>query len=124
MSDLWLSSKTLWLRSAAIYRKVWALSNEEQEPLNEHFLLRSTTTSFLDKVYQDTHDCFKDKIQIGVVIFEVEYMNCSATYMEKSKPADLLLSCRVRSAKNFAVVIVQPKYEQMSDSRYFAIREL
>ncbi len=118
------------IRMEAIYRRVWYLTGKERAALNLHVLMRADTTTFTARVYMDDEDHCKEKIKIynsrrnKEIEFEVEYMNTSAMeimdIVEDDLNEQLLLSCRVVS-KRLAICLVQPKYSEMSLSKYLKL---
>lgn len=125
-----------WAERLAVLSKVWVLSETHIAELERYFLLRSDNEMLIDQIEcTDTGDYLK----IGVTLYKVEYMNCSwnmldccwnmldyGSVSQSKNPllVELVLSCRLLSARNFAVVIVQPRYEHMTDEAYYMIREL
>jgi hypothetical protein len=115
-----------WEREAAIYRNVWYLTEEERDELDTHVALKTTLTEFGSNVFEDTEDHCKDKITIGVVTYEVHYLNTSAKELEetyeKKEEKELLLSLRVINNRSFAVCLVQPKWDSLPREKYLSYR--
>lgn len=122
-----------WAERLAVLSKVWVLSETHIAELERYFLLRSDNEMLVDQIEcTDTGDYLK----LGVTLYKVEYMNCSWNMLDAPafyaghtvhnipERVELVLSCRLLSARNFAVVIVQPRYEHVTDEAYYAIREL
>lgn len=125
-----LTDYNIWERKAAILRSVWYLTPEERGDLDTHVLLRTSLLSYGDNMFEDEEDHLKDKVKIGVVTYEVCYLNTSATLLMESytkgvliDTQHLLLSLRAVNSRNFAVCLIQPRYAAMSSEKYLALRE-
>lgn len=122
-SSLYLKGE--WAERFAVLTKVWNLSPEYQELCSSQFLVRSTNSYFGLHSYQDANDFERCKLQIGSTVYTLEYINCSDTWlMDQTGNIELILSCRTCSFRDFAVAIVQPRYEGLSDEKYYALREV
>lgn len=120
-------SKQDWERKEAIFSRVWYLTEEEQGELDIHALYRTTLSTFLEKMFQAEEDHCKDKIEVGVVVYNCSYLSTSSIELiEAEGPLDtqLLISCRAVNKKNFAVALVQPRYKGMSEEKWNCIRWL
>jgi hypothetical protein len=80
-------------------------------------------------MFEDEEDSLKDKIVIGVVTYEVHYLNTSATELmelygrQGVPPVELVLSLRVINSRSFAVCLVQPRWDSLTEEKYLSYRE-
>lgn len=123
-----LHYKAIIEREAAIFSQVWFLTPPEREKLDTHVALRTSLREFGDRMFEDEEDCLKDKIVIGAVTYEVHYLNCSATQLCEKHCEDedmqLVLSLRAINSRGFAVCLVQPRWEGMSEEKWLKYREV
>lgn len=120
-----------WERDAAVFSRVWYLTEGERQKLDTHVALRCSLLEFGHKMFEDEEDFLKDKIAIGVVTYEVHYLNTSATKLMEAfvhqsaggPPYQLVLSLRVVNSRSFAVCLVQPRWESLTEEKFLSYRE-
>lgn len=94
------------IRTVAIIKTVWSLSDVEKRYLNRYFIKQTTVRDFL-KQLDASHD-YKDIIVNDDIKYEVCYIQCGFNYLEDlTEDSELLLSFRCRYKNNIAFVLVR-----------------